>query len=68
MRSCFDAELVLMDLQLSREVVPVFIRHRERPPPTPSRVGFSKTNRPAAAEGKGGDLCNKGRNLEKRQG
>lgn len=59
-RSCFDAELVLMVLQLSWEVIPVFVRHTERPPPTPSRVGFSKTNHPAAAEGKGGDFCKRG--------
>lgn len=52
-----------MELQLRWEVVPVFSGQTERPPPTPSHVGFSKTNRPAAAAGEGVDLCKRGMNF-----
>ncbi len=34
----------------------LFSAGKERPPPTPSHVGFSKTNRPAAAAGEGVDF------------
>ncbi len=56
MRSCFDAvELVLMELQLSWEVVPVFSGQRETPSHSIT-CGLFKTNRPAAAAGEGVDF------------